>query len=492
MVQLVIHRFTWLTKSQTHFQHIRIMNARPLNVLAVSSDRKLLRHLSHFLEAFGFAVQAACGRDQGIAALSRHNADLIIVDADLGQENCLAFCRNVRNLQSDGPRFTLLLAHPTSVDMLQDALQAGIDDFLVKPIVHGEILTRLRAGARMLEFERRIRHHQCTDPASGFLSQVAFEEWLRTDAGEVSRSALVLFDIDHLQQVCSEFGSAASKQVVQEISQQIRECRREQDVAATLGGGRLAVLLPGATTAEAEEWAEQVRKRVAAIEFDWQDTSRGVTVSGGVVPWNPATDSAEFLLEDAVEAVRSAKRSGRNCIVQHEQFAEETVAWSKLAAPGKLFAATVARDVMTSCPLVLLSSDSLERAAELFRGTAAIMIPVVDRAERLVGVLDRESVDGPSRGSVEDRMNVNVVSVDEETPFDDLMDQFVAESLTLVIVLHEGRPTGYVLSDHLATISEPLTSQSYAPAGCHSSTRGSLIVPLLPGAAENSASSLPS
>ena len=65
------------------------------------------------------------------------------------------------------------------VHELHKALEAGVDDFLAKPVVYCEFLARLRVGARELELERRLGEQARVDPLTGLPNRRALESRLK-------------------------------------------------------------------------------------------------------------------------------------------------------------------------------------------------------------------------------------------------------------------------------------------------------------------------
>ena len=72
-------------------------------------------------------------------------------------------CRQLFSKNRNGYTYTFLMVRDVKAEGLTEALMAGVDDFLAKPLVYGELLARLRSGARVLEYERRMRQQSAID-----------------------------------------------------------------------------------------------------------------------------------------------------------------------------------------------------------------------------------------------------------------------------------------------------------------------------------------
>ncbi len=449
------------------------MSSRPLSLLLVTEDRRFLRQLSRFLQAFGYQLRQVADLHQAATVLDGPRPDLLIVDADPELPEALELCR----LASSGDDrlgyiYTMLMIRQPRADDLRQALEAGVDDFLAKPVVYAELLVRLRAAARTLEFERRVRQQADLEPVSGLPSRAAFfrhleRERRKPDGG----AACVLLDIDHLRRINYLHGHAAGNALLQNVAARLRELCLPPAVLASFGGGQFAVLLPGCSDAEAAAQAEQIRQALIATEFSADRAVLRLTFSLGIASLEPQDRSPQPALDRAMTALQLAKNSGRDCIVQFGQFDGETRAWSELAAPGKLFERTVARDVMTPWTLQLQAEQGLREALALLRQTRLTAAPVVDAQGNHVGMLfdsDRLTTSGEAEHRtrrVAEVMTADVPYCEEDTSFSRLMEIFTQDACSLISILHNGKPTGFVTAEGLASLGKPLFADHFAPSG---------------------------
>jgi len=115
-------------------------------VLVVDDDLSLRRMLARTLTAEGFEVAVAADGGAALAAAERSAPDLIVLDVAMPGLDGLAVCRRLR---TKGLRTPILML--TARDAVPDrvsGLEAGADDYLVKPFAIQELVARLRALAR--------------------------------------------------------------------------------------------------------------------------------------------------------------------------------------------------------------------------------------------------------------------------------------------------------------------------------------------------------
>ena len=160
-----------------------------------------------------------------------------------------------------------------------------------------------------------LRHKSQTDPKTGLSNFEHFSQQF-TEALRVARKrgtdlSIVMVDLDDLRQVNNRHGHLAGDRLLKGVADVVAEMANGDGVAARFGGDELCILLPDRSPAAARELAEVVRKRVAALEFDFTDDV-GATVSAGVAGYPEHGDTVNALLNAADAAVYDAKLGGRN------------------------------------------------------------------------------------------------------------------------------------------------------------------------------------
>ncbi len=115
-------------------------------VLVVDDDRTIRDSLRRSLHFNGFAVETAVDGADALAQIGRAHPDVVVLDVMMPRVDGLATCRILRASGDDVPVLAL-----TARDAVADrvaGLDAGADDYLVKPFALAELLARLRALLR--------------------------------------------------------------------------------------------------------------------------------------------------------------------------------------------------------------------------------------------------------------------------------------------------------------------------------------------------------
>ena len=470
------------------------MSQRPFTILIVSPDRASLRRLSKFLDVFGYDVRQAVDSAQALAAAESAHPDFLILDGSGGQPADLALCRAIRRIWPQGYTYGLLLAERPEISQVTAALEAGFDDFLAAPIVFGELLARLRAGARFIEFERRLAHQSGFDTSTGLADKAALAaELARRSQGTKGQAGwLAVLDLDYFDGVADRLGRAGTRELLRQVAEfALSRCGKEE-FAATLGADRIALLLPAIGGETAAAWCEELLKALAGTDLSLADQTLRVTASCGLtqVTAGELLDAAQTR---AVKALALAKSSGRNCVATSDEVERDAEAWAAFAAEGKLFQTTLARDVMHPCPLILSRDETLDHAHALLSQTGLSHAPVVDADNKLAGLVSLDQLaaarlrtPGSKPAAVNSKSSVRLVRqvmtadahrYDEETPLAELMEFFTGQSDTIAVIVRDKRPRGLVHCHALAALNERLTVEHFATAKPPTSTSADLLVP---------------
>jgi two-component system OmpR family response regulator len=123
-----------------------------MHILLVEDELKMARALRRGLEQEGHSVDSATDRDDALSRGVEFEYDAIVLDVMLPGRDGFSICRELRARDRWAPVLVL-----TARDAVEDrirGLDAGADDYLVKPFAFGELLARLRALVRRGVSER--------------------------------------------------------------------------------------------------------------------------------------------------------------------------------------------------------------------------------------------------------------------------------------------------------------------------------------------------
>lgn len=140
-----------------------------MRILIVEDEQKIANALKRGLEQESFAVDVSYDADDGLAMATTETYDLMILDRMLpGQKDGLEIVQEVRKADIHTP--VLMLTARDKVADRVDGLDAGADDYLVKPFAFEELVARVRALLRRPQdsLGQELRYNDLTLNAQTF------------------------------------------------------------------------------------------------------------------------------------------------------------------------------------------------------------------------------------------------------------------------------------------------------------------------------------
>jgi two-component system cell cycle response regulator len=461
------------------------MSARPFSILIVSANRTLLRRVSKFLEIFGYEVRQASSDLAALAAAEECPPDFLLVDGSQENQNPAVngkqLCRQIRRLDPLVFTYCILLIDSVEVATLTESLEAGFDDFLAADVVYGELLARLRAGARVLEYERRLAEQSGLDPITGLNERSSwFRQWTKwQQAVEADRTVrcvpyLAVLDFDSFGRFSRVQGLLAYRELLRTSAQTVHRRLPANALAGVLQDDRLAILFASVDDASAAKSAESWLKalREASVRIGNADVK--VTASIGFTAVQSG-EPADVAIQRATTALQLAKVSGRDCVVHSDEVDDDQQAWTELASEGRLFATTLARDVMIPCALTIGADETVDQGLVLIAQTQLTLLPVVDAEGKLLGLVTEaklQSARSPANRSrqasvrlVRQVMQTDCKRFDELAPLNEMMEHFAESEQDYAVVVRDQRPLGLIYCQGLAALNERMNVTAFQPAG---------------------------
>lgn len=209
-----------------------------------------------------------------------------------------------------GPLPALVLHQVAGVHVLQYSVYMGISISLAQVLRSFTVRTLLE----QFRLEEKLRAQAHTDGLTGLLQRNRFlelaERALR-DASRLHQPVCVIYlDVDHFKQLNDNHGHAAGDGALAELGGVLLQHAGSGELIGRLGGEEFALLWPGLDLQHAQRRAEQLRLAAHTI----RRPDGALTVSIGMVERRHDHEGIESLLARADEAMRYAKRGGRDRI----------------------------------------------------------------------------------------------------------------------------------------------------------------------------------
>lgn len=312
-------------------------DASRLTVLIVEDDRVQQKLLTWYLTEAGHHIITAANGREAMRLVLDANPQVVITDWLIPEMTGVEFCRALRQTTLGQQIYIIMLTSFENEDHLVEGLEAGADDFLVKPLRPKTLLARLRASQRVIQLQqevnrdkeelrkygaelavanRRLQQAALTDVLTGLPNRAYAmnrleQEWFAAQRDGQALACMVL-DIDHFKKVNDTYGHDAGDVVLRETSAVLRDNLRLSDVVCRFGGEEFVTICPGTDLQAALICAERLRSRVEKNIVSTGAFRGHITLSIGVAGANSAMERYGDLLKAADKAVYAAKQSGRN------------------------------------------------------------------------------------------------------------------------------------------------------------------------------------
>ncbi|HEX2101526.1 MAG TPA: response regulator [Candidatus Synoicihabitans sp.] len=144
-----------------------------MKVLTVEDDPVARRVLRQALARLGHEVVEAANGSDALKVLERDAVRVVVSDWEMPTMDGLEFCRQVRSRRTEEyVYFILPTSRTASVGNQREAADAGVDDFLNKPLDVNELWMRLRVAERILKFATQVRQLEAFLPICSYCKKI--------------------------------------------------------------------------------------------------------------------------------------------------------------------------------------------------------------------------------------------------------------------------------------------------------------------------------
>lgn len=303
-----------------------------MRILIAEDDPISQRLLESTLKRWGYDVIVTSDGQQALDALSSPDPpSLAVLDWMMPHLAGPDVCQQARQLPGGEYFYFLLLTAKGRKEDLVAGLEAGADDYVIKPFDPRELKVRIRCAQRIVELQSEIvnardaLHVQAThDALTGLLNRAAVFEALETETSRQRRLnertpdrpnhlAVIMLDLDHFKAINDNHGHAVGDDVLKEAAARMKQQARDYDHLGRYGGEEFLFVLPATNHEQALAQAERMRSNIAETPFTTPATPLPVTASIGLACTEHHPDvGCDELVRLADEALYHAKETGRN------------------------------------------------------------------------------------------------------------------------------------------------------------------------------------
>jgi diguanylate cyclase (GGDEF)-like protein len=299
-----------------------------MQALVVDDSAVYRKLIGDHLRSWSFGVTLAETGSEAWRILQQPDAPkLALLDWVLPDLDGIELCHRIRLAGASGPYvYVILLTSNEGRQNMLDAMQAGADDYLVKPFDELELKARLLVGKRILDLQEELvsaresmRHAATHDSLTGLTNRGEILAMLERELERARRErkpvAVILCDVDHFKNVNDTLGHLFGDDALREIGKRLRAQLRVYDGVGRYGGEEFLMVLPSCDLPNALLRANELREIIAKTPVVCSGEERLITMSMGVaVSACEGKNEVEMLLNQADAGLYKAKENGRNRI----------------------------------------------------------------------------------------------------------------------------------------------------------------------------------
>lgn len=313
---------------------------RALKVLVIDDQKTVRAALEKMLTKAGHTIVMAVNAEDGLRAFREHRPDVVLLDVEMAGIDGYETARRLRMAEPEGWTPIIFLSGHGSDENLWRGIEAGGDDYLIKPVSPLVLGAKLRAMQRLVAMRQRLvaMSHDLQvaneklqrlaeiDELTGLHNRRGLEARLQQEVAAARREqsplTVLLVDVDHFKIYNDKLGHLHGDVCLREVAKALRDsCHRPRDSAARYGGEEFALILPNTPRSGAMMFARVLQSLLEGrqLEHPGSPVHRFVTLSGGITTCIPDdnTTAADLLLR-ADEALYAAKEQGRNRFFSYE------------------------------------------------------------------------------------------------------------------------------------------------------------------------------
>jgi diguanylate cyclase (GGDEF)-like protein len=314
-----------------------------MRILVVDDDATSRLIAQVTLRALGHECLAFDGGTRAWDAFQCDLGDVVISDWIMPGLTGLQLCRKIRaHPLGDSTYFIMVTSRSSPEDVLQ-GMDAGVDDYLLKPLNSGDLEARLIAAARFTALHEKLAQARDTleaanlkliamasrDPLTGLGNRRALEEDIEILEARTTRYGhhycIALIDVDRFKSYNDAYGHQAGDYVLRCVATQLKAQARSGDTLYRYGGDELLCIFPEQSLSSANIAVERMRIAVEQLSIPHIGNTAGiVTFSAGLAVLEAGQIGTAYeVMGEADKALYQAKELGRNRVAFAAPFLKE-------------------------------------------------------------------------------------------------------------------------------------------------------------------------
>jgi len=298
-----------------------------MKILVAEDSNYFRKMLENTLLQWGYEVVLASDGAEAWDILQQKEAPrLAILDWVMPYMTGLEVCKKVRTRETGTYVYIILLTAKSSKENVITGMEAGVDDYIVKPFDEEVLKYRIKIGERILALEDKILQLASIDWLTGLLNRRVFMERLESEIQRHNRLkqplSLIMIDLDDFKCINDRYGHQVGDEVLRKVGQELKRQVRKYDFSGRYGGEEFTICIPGIDYDGAREVAERLRAGIENLRVSVPGLPEpvSITASFGVSHLgNEEEANVDELIKAADDALYLAKGRGKNRVCYFDE-----------------------------------------------------------------------------------------------------------------------------------------------------------------------------
>ena len=302
-------------------------------ILIIDDDRDSIESITLALEQGGYDTRSVTSGPESLHYIEKWQPHIVLIDSidpDLGGLRILTRIRaRLKHVSC------IFISKNTTTEAMVKCLEAGADDYIIKPFNSLELVARLKVHLRIRELQEqlittndRLSELIEIDDLTGLFNMRSLYHKLELEIERGLRFgrtvSVVMMDIDHFKSVNDGHDHLFGSYVISQVGRLIKGNTRNIDIPARYGGDEFLIVLAETSAQGARQFCEKLREIVSQTLFDNGEDSIRLTLSLGFSTMVIGESlSARQLVKRADKALFQAKELGRNRVCEFEPDSSE-------------------------------------------------------------------------------------------------------------------------------------------------------------------------
>lgn len=297
--------------------------------LIVEDEPTTRLFIQEVLKSRGHTVEACADAESAWEIAQRKEFSLALLDMRLPGMDGAELCRKLRKLPYAEQMVVVFVTAADTAEDLGRALEAGADDYVLKPVGEASLPVRIALAERRVHFlrdrkltEEGLLHDALKDSVTDLVNRTLFFERLQRTARRAAREqqkpgrvgrylyAVLLLNMDGFGRVNSRLGYDGGNEILREVARRLEDCIRSGDTVARFGGDEFVLLLDDMKDVSDPTRVVQRIQQAFARPFATPQAEIPLTACVGISLSLTGVPDPSQLVEEARSALLRAKEEG--------------------------------------------------------------------------------------------------------------------------------------------------------------------------------------